>query len=67
MRRLNLLWEFEIQTDHLNSARQLDLLIDNKKKTCRIVDFALLVDHMVKLKESETRDEYLNPTRELKN
>ena len=28
----NLLWDFEIQTDHQISARQLDLIITKKKK-----------------------------------
>ncbi len=35
-----LLWDFEIQTDHIISARRPDLIIINKKeRTCRIVDF----------------------------
>ena len=56
-----LLWDFYIQTDHLISARQPDLIIINKKKkrTCIIVDFAVLADHRVKLKESEKKDKYL--------
>ena len=46
-----LFWDFEIQTDHLISARRPDLKIINKKeKTCRIADFAVPVDHRVKLK-----------------
>ena len=43
-----LLWDFEIQMDHLISARRPDLVIINKEKkrrTCRIVDFAVPVDH----------------------
>ena len=54
-----LLWDFEIQTDHLISARQPNLIIINKKekkRTCRIVDFAFPVDHRVKLKESQKKD-----------
>ena len=40
-----LLWRFEIQTDHLILARRPDLIIINKiERTCRIVDFAVLVD-----------------------
>ena len=31
-----------------------------KKRTCRIVDFAVLADHRVKLKESEKKDKYLD-------
>ena len=38
-----------------------------KKRTSRIVDFAVLADHMVKLKESEKKHKYLNLARGLKN
>ena len=31
-----------------------------KKKICKIVDFADLADHRIKLKESEKRDKYLD-------
>ena len=37
-----------------------------KKRTCWIVDFAILADYRVKLKESEKRDKYLDLARELK-
>ena len=37
-----------------------------KKKICKIVDFAVLGDHRIKLKECEKRDKYLNLARELK-
>ena len=30
-----------------------------KKRTCRIVNFAILADHRVKLKESKRKDKYL--------
>ena len=66
---LKLLRSFEIQADHLISARQLDLVVINKKKKkkiCRIVDFAVPADHKVKLKESEKRDKYLDLAREVK-
>ena len=46
---LKILWDFEIQTDHLNSARRPDLDIVNKKKrTYWIVDFAVRADHQSK-------------------
>ena len=38
-----------------------------KKRTCRIADFAISVDHIVKLKESKKKDEYLDLAWELKN
>ena len=49
-------WDFEIQTDHLISARQPDLAIVKKKKkkrTCGIKDFNVLADHREQIKESE--------------
>ena len=55
--------------DYLISIRWSDLVIVNKKKnkwTCWIVDFAILANHRVKLKESEKRDEYLDLAWELK-
>ena len=62
-----LLWEFDIHTHHLISARSPDLIIINKKKrTCKIVDFAVLADHRIKLKEYEKKDKYLDLARELK-
>ena len=62
------LWDFQILTDHLISARRPNLVtVNKKKKTCRIMDFAVLADHRVKLKESEKRDKYQDFARELKN
>ena len=52
------------------SARRPDLLITKKKKekkkNCRIVNFATPVDHRVKLKENVKKDKYHDFTRELK-
>ena len=63
-----LLWDFSIQTYHLIPARTPDLIILNKKKKriCKIVDFAVPVDHRINLKESEKKDKYLDLARELK-
>ena len=61
------LWDFDIQTDHQISTRRPDLIIINKKKRiCKIVDFAVPADHRIKLKECEKRDKYLDLARELK-
>ena len=51
-----LLWDFDIRTDHLISARRPDLIINKKKRTCQIVDFAVPADHKIKLKECEKKD-----------
>ena len=46
-----LLWDFNIQTDHLIPTRRPDLMIINKKKrTGKIVDFAVPADHRIKQK-----------------
>ena len=72
-----ILCDFEIQTDHQISPRQPDLEIvknthththtQKKKRTRWIVDFAVPADHRVNPKESEKRDKYQDPGRELKN
>ena len=54
--------------DDLISARRPDLRVVNKKKTTgRIVYFAVLADHWVKLKKSENSNKYLELARELEN
>ena len=37
-----------------------------KGRTCRIVDFTILADNRIKLKECKNRDNYLDFARELK-
>ena len=62
-----ILWDFEIQTDHLNPARRPDLVLINKRKrTYLLVDFVIPADHRVKMKESEKINKYLDLARELK-
>ena len=63
-----LLWGFEMQTDYLISARRPDFVILKKKKkrTCRMVDFAVQADLRVKLNESKKRDKYPDLASELK-
>ena len=60
-----LLLDFNIQTDNLIPARRPDLIIINKRKRiCKIVDFAVPGDHRINLKESEKKDKYLDLARE---
>ena len=70
-----LLWDFDIHTDHLISARRPDLIVINKnekkkkkrkKRICKFVDFAVSADHRIKLKECVKKDKYLDFARELK-
>ena len=62
-----LLWDFDVQTDHLITPRRPDLIIinKNKKRICKIVDFAVPADHRIKLKECEKLDKYLDLARKL--
>ena len=61
-------WNFDIQTDHLIFARRPNLIIINKrKKICKIVDSTVPVDHRIKQREFEKRDKYLDLAREVKN
>ena len=49
------------------SPNRPDLIIINKKKrTCKIVDFGVPADHKIKLKEFEKKDKYLELSKELK-
>ena len=45
-------------TRHINSQQE--------KRTCQIVDIAVLVDHRVKIKKRKKRDKYLDLAWELK-
>ena len=56
-------WDFDVQTDHLISARRQDLIINpypKKKRICKILDFAATAGHRIKLKECEKKDKYLD-------
>ena len=60
-------WNFDRETDHLISARRLNLIIiDKKRRICKNVDFAVPTDHRIKLEEYEKKDKYLELARELK-
>ena len=62
-----LLWDFNIQRDHLIPARRPNLIIINQKmRICKIVDLAVPADHRINLKESEKKDKYLDLTRAIK-
>ena len=64
-----ILWDFEIQTDHLISDRRpfIETVQKIKKRSCRIVDFAVPMNHKTKIKESEKRNKYLDLAKEPRN
>ena len=62
-----LLRNFNIQTDHPIPARRPDLIIINeKKKICKIVDFAVQAENRINLKECAKKDKYIDVAREVK-
>ena len=64
---LKLLWDFNIQTDHLTPDRRPDLIsINKKKRICKIVDFAVPTDRRINLMEFAKKDKYLDLAREFK-
>ena len=67
----NILWDFDMQTDHLiPKKRPDDALIYKEKRTRNLADFTVpadyKVDHKVKMKENKMVDKYLDLTRKLK-
>ena len=61
-----ILWDFDVQTDHLIEARQPDLIIINKEeKKCTIVDFAVPYDSRVETKQKEKTEKYQDLRREI--
>ena len=61
-----LLWDIDIHTDHLITVRWPDIIINKKERICKIVNFAVLADHRIKLKECQQKDKYYDLARELK-
>ena len=62
-----LLLDIDTYTDHIISTRKPDLIIIIKKRRiCKIVHLAVPADHILKLKECEKKDKYLDLARELK-
>ena len=57
-------WETNISPNLGKTTRHCDN--QSKKRICQIVNFAVLPDHRVKIKESEKRDKYLDLPWEVK-
>ena len=61
-----ILWDFSIQTDHVIEARKPDLVVvDKKRRTCKIIDFAVPGDSRIEEKEKEKIEKYQDLRREL--
>ena len=62
-----ILWNFEIQTNHLIPATRPEPWdSSHNKRTCRIVDFAVSTDNREDIKKNKKRDKCLYQPRELK-
>ena len=55
-------WDKNGSSNHGQTTRPYNN--DKKKRTCWIVDFAVLADHILKLKESEKKSKYPDLSRE---
>ena len=54
-----MLWDFSIQTDHVIEARTPNLVVvDNKKRSCKITDFAVPGDSIIEGKEKDKTEKY---------
>ena len=61
-----ILWDFSIQTDHVTEAWRPDLIIvDKKRRTCKIIDFSVPGDSRIEEKGKEKIERYQNLKREL--
>ena len=60
------MWNVIIKTDHVIEAQRLDLVvIDKKRRTCKIIDFVVPGDTSIEEKEKEKLEKYQDLRREL--
>ena len=53
------MWDFSIETDHITEAQRTDLVVvDRKRRTCKIIDFAVPGDGRIEEKEKEKIEKY---------
>ena len=65
--RYKILWDFNIQTDHVIEARRPDMIvIDKETKFAKIIDFSIPYDSRVISKEVEKIEKYQDLAREIK-
>ena len=65
--RYKILWDFNIQTDHVIEARRPDMIVTEREtKFAKIIDFAIPHDSRVNSKEVEKIEKYQDLAREIK-
>ena len=57
--------DFSIQTDHVIEARKPDLVVVDKERSCKIIDFAVPGDSRIEEKEKDKIEKYQELGREL--
>ncbi|XP_077975551.1 uncharacterized protein LOC144431372 [Styela clava] len=63
---VTILWDFNIQTDHVITHRRPDIVVINSSEnTCLIIDIAVPADHRILLKEKEKIEKYQDLRREM--
>ena len=61
-----ILWDFSIQNDYVIEARRPDLVVTEKKRrTCKIIEFAVPGYSRIEEKEKEKIEKYQDIRREL--
>ena len=53
-----ILWDFSIQTDHVIEARRPDLVVVDKERSYKIIDFAVPGDSRIEEKEKDKIKKY---------
>ena len=60
------MWGFSILTDHVIEVQRLDLVVvDKKRRTCKIIDFVVPGDSRIEEKENVKIGKYQDLRREL--
>ena len=44
-----IIWDFDIQTDHIISVREPGIVLIKKKIMCHLVNFVAAADHRIKI------------------
>ena len=64
---VKILWDFNIQTDHVIEHRRPDVVVlDKHEKMCHLIDIAVPGDSRVEAKENEKVQKYQDLARELR-
>ena len=60
-----ILWKFSMVTDHVIEVRRPDLVVvDKKRRTCKIIDFTFPGDSRIEEKKNGTTDKHQDLRRE---